>query len=327
MKKLALVFCLIISSLFLFAGCGYSGSITPVSISFVSENFYVDLNIPCSLDYKVLPSSARGATLTFEAIADYDYSTYFDFNASTGTIVVRDNRFEEIKVLLRCGDLTDECMVYLKQYPTSIEFEESLNYLSAGSMAELVCNGLFGSDTRAINNSYYNVSLVSSDPTVVSIEDANRFLVKATGKQGTCTITAKLVDVNGNAILVSSGGHLVEVETQTTVSVVGNVESALVVIDNNFIRNLDAEINIQSSINDQFEIQAYFMDKDDFLIENIETIIISLNTDVATIVKSENKTYLKIVGGGTAEIVITSNGYDSNGDMVVFRICCQISVE
>lgn len=327
MKKLAIVFCLIASSILLFAGCGYTGSVIPVSISFVREEFYVDMNIPCTLDYKILPSSASVVSPTFEPVYNYEEITYFDFNANTGTITVHDSRFTEIKVNLRCGDLTpDECRVILKKYPTSISFDEATYSLSAGTMTELVCNGLFGIEERAINDSYYNVSLVSSDPTVVSVEDANRFLIKSTGKPGSSTITAKLVDVNGDPVLISNGGYLVEIQAQTTVNVIGNVESALVIIDNNFIRNLDSTIHISASELAMLEIETCFMDKNDFLIENVETIIMSLNDSVITIVKENGKTYLKVMGAGTAEIVISSNGYDASGEFVVFHITCQTTI-
>ena len=58
-----------------------------------------------------------------------DYVSYINFDRTNGVITVIDRRFEQINVKIEYGSYSDTCTVVLKQYPSSISFNEQEVYV------------------------------------------------------------------------------------------------------------------------------------------------------------------------------------------------------
>lgn len=316
MKKIISITLGLLCSLFIFAGCGYSGSQTVVGIAFTSPTYYVDLNVPFKLGYKILPSSASAAEPQFEVSAGFDYVSYINFDRTNGVITVIDRRFEQINVKIEYGSYSDTCTVVLKQYPSSISFNEQEVYLSAGAMTELSCFGKFGTENIRLDHSYYHAIITSSDPTVVTIENQNKLLVKSTGKRGKSTITVTICN---------SDGEIIEgLTTSVDVVITNNVSDAAVVIDGHHIRDFSQTLSINKKVNDTFTINPIFVDAEGFVVDHLENTIISSNSSVLEVENNDGEFLIRVKGAGETQLLVTSNGYDANGNLVVFTIKCQV---
>ena len=322
MKKLYSLIIACLFSVFLFAGCGYTGSDTITGIAFTSNVFYVDEDVPTKLGVKVFPSSASASDLRFNSsVSDFDLR-YVNFDREEGIISINNSAVSEVKVTVLYGSFEDECMVYLKSYPNSVNFSQSSINLYAGGMTQLSYFGLFDSGLKAIDTSFYNTKLISSDPSVISVEDSNNLIIKSTGRSGSATLTATMVKSNG----VSTG-----LSASIKVNVVNTIkECSLLINDTNLIRNISlatdqnlTTITYNSAlVGGTININPIFTDIYDFIIEDSDYELISNNQNVVKVVNDQ----LVIVSSGSTEILLIPNFSDENGSPIIFKIVLQINL-
>ena len=329
MKKLYCLLIACIFSVFLFAGCGYSGGETVAGIAFTSNVFYVDEQVPTKLGVKVFPSSANASDIRFNlSVSDFDVR-YVNFDREKGIISINDDAVSEVKVTVLYGSYEDECMVYLKSYPSRIKFDKDSIILHAGGMTQLSYLGIFESETKSIDTSFYHTKLVSSDPSVISVEDSENLIIKSTGRSGSASLTASMVKSNGEIATNPDTG--VELKASIKINVVNTIKNcSLLINDSNLIRNIsrsDAE-NFTSitytvaSINSKIDINPIFTDIYDFIIDESNFEIISNNTNIVKVVNEE----LVIVGAGTTEILIIPSFSGEDGTPIMFKIKLQINL-
>jgi len=311
MKKIISLAMVFMTSLIVFAGCGYSGGSTVTGIAFSSPVYYVDRNVPFKLNYRIFPSSADTSNYSvyFETHDTVNLGKY-SLNHTEGIITVTNRNFTSIEVGVKCGILTDTCKIYLKQYPERVYFNDSTVELSAGAITELVAYSEFADGTKRFDTSFYNIVATSSDPTVVTVVDSSKLLVKSTGRRGNATISFKVCNSDGQQV-----GNL---ESSVNVSISNNVEGSIIKLGNNYIRDFSQIIELSSVKNEEISINPLFLDKDGYVVSDENYSIISMNDKVATIIEEQGEYRIKILDAGNAKIVVSSGVYDDNGDLVVF---------
>lgn len=324
MKKIISLVVMFMCSLLVFAGCGYEGGTQAKGVAFTSSVYYVDENVPFQLDYRVFPATANTNNLyvVFESHDTVNYGKY-TLDSSSGVITVTDagvgsDKFKPMEVAVVCGNYSDICTVVLKDYPESVRFESQNIDLVAGTLTELSVLGEFASGEDRIDPSFYNIKIESSNPSVVSVEDWSNFLIKSTGKSGSATITCTFYN--------SDNKKIQGLDCQTTVNIVSNVEDAVVTLDNHFIRDFSRVINITANVGAKCDLTPMFLDQNGFIVEDKTYTIISLNKEVIEVQNVGGVSKLTIVGGGEAKIVIASNVYDANGNLVTFTLNINVTI-
>jgi len=224
---------------FFAVGCGVSGNSAIVDIKFTTPVFYIDINCPTRLDYKVYPSTARN----YSVILSTNLESGFEFVDGVFTITAPQN-FNPVQVTLQCGNLSDVCFVTRKIYPLRTllmhqSFENSGvidnssgaydTYNTDGGLREVtilagtqtqfsmagefsryfdiesarICD--YGSPHYAeVGPETFSYKMVSSNPTVVSVSEDAKSLSVTGNRAGSAIITAYLANSNGE--IVDSNG-------------------------------------------------------------------------------------------------------------------------
>lgn len=281
MKKFFSVFALLFVCCFCLVGCGVSGNTSIAAINFSRQIFYVDENCTKNLDYKVFPSTANNFDILYS-------QSHQDFYTLIGGNFTAQEGFNSVQITVQAGDITDSCYVVRKIYPTSTYLTHpSLNgqgisnpniVLSAGSSTNLQMFGEFNSyfntqtnrieqystpSTQIVSNEIFNFDLESSDPTVVEVVDSETMQIKATGKTGTATITAYLVDDNG---FRKTGSNM---RASIDVSVVNPVSSIKVLYGDKFVENsTGSALTFGSENTNSVTISLFLIDNQNNFIEN-----------------------------------------------------------
>lgn len=308
MKRL-LTFLILFFSMFILTGCGIEGSVTAVSIDFTEDVFYVDLNVRTLLTYKVFPSTAKNITVSYDYEIDTREEEYKTFPFD-GSVTVKDSRFREMTVFIQTGELTDTCLVKLKEYPLSIGFYNDKqdnavmksDKIESGLIYSLNLMGDYDGDLRPLNDNYiYKVT--SSNPSVVAVEDEQKLLVRSTGRKGNSKITVEILKSNLEPVL----NGIDKLEASIELVCDSNVSSSFVAFNGTKRINDGVQIEIVPEIK-SYELEAFFFDKDSVLLDAEYEIFVS-REDIISTYEQENKKYLKLnrlpVEGESRLITIT----------------------
>ena len=342
MKKVFSFILALTFGLFLFTGCTHSAGTTVTGIAFTQEVFYLDLNVPTRLTYKVYPSSApyNAPQITFDKTSELDMSIG---RISNDTFVISDHNFKEttFHIAYSTGSGTqykDDCIVRLKKYPSQVYVEDknalldgNQAYISSKGILQIPLIGLFDDGEKAMDTSYYKFVVTSSDSTVISVESQQNIVVKSTGKQGKSTINIKVVASDGSKI--GEDGLVTSVD----VFVNNNVDNCSLFttytgtdakINSSFYRDLkntNTKLVFDSTVeNYTYTIEPVLLDREGYVVSNVGYQIISMDEDIIEIIDNKNGTYsLKAKSSGETEILITSNGYGADGSAVIFKIVCE----
>ena len=247
---------------------------------------------------------------------------YISFNHEQSVISIDNAAVTQVMVTIKYENYEDVCMVYLKQYPDSIYFDNSIVNLQAGGIAQLSYSGNFSSQSKPIDVSFYHTKIQSSDESVIEVLDSDNLIIKSTGRSGSSTLTVSMVNTEGKVVS--------NLTTSIVVNVVNSVKNCTLNINNNIIRNISlqespiaSQVEINGfKLNDELEIGAIFTDKYDFILNQADFIITSENQNIAVV----NGKTITLKASGEVELLITPNIYDVNGNPVVFKLIMQINL-
>ncbi len=331
MKKILSLVVLFVCSLFVFVGCGYTGGTDVKGIAFTSSVYYVDTNVPFQLEYKVYPKTAntKDEYIIFKPLNNDNLGKY-SFDARTGLIVVTEKSYLEynggvqdknnpgflpMQIRVECGELSDTCMVYVKQYPQNIHFESVETSISAGATTELL---IFDQTGGRVDTTQYNFKITSSDPTVIAVDDPSRPLVRSTGKRGSATISCEIFN--------SANQKVSGLESSIKVNVVNNVKSAVINIENNFVRDFSAVLNFEDLQNESYAITPTFVDEQGFVVDDKNYSIVSLDRDVIDVIDDNGEYKLVLVGSGSAKVVVSSSVFVESGNPLNITLDCNVNI-
>ena len=334
MKKFFSLIVAIVCCVGLFVGCGYDAGTDVTGIAFTSETYYVDLNVPTNLEYKILPSTASSYEPKIDFIGQPENRIKISrIEGTVSSVRVTDETFTgiEVSISYSTGSGTryeDTCRVVLKEYPSSIQTEKDTVYIPNKGITQIAYLGLFGDELKVMDNSIYKTVVKSSDETVISVESQENVIVKSTGKQGKATVSIEVVASDGSKI--GSSGLKTTVDVVVTNPVTdcamiasqtsGGTESKIF----RDMTNTAPEILIDDPI-ETWNLSPIFTDKEGYIVENIGCTIVSLDTDVVVIETNNDGTYtLNAVGEGEAQILLASDGYNTDGDVLIFKIKCVV---
>lgn len=342
MKKILSVVIAITFSLFLFAGCTHKAGTAVTGIAFKQSIFYFDLNVPTKLEYKILPSSASYHEPTITLDNEFLDNRISSYNGLKDTFIINDESFESAKFTIKYSTgsgvtYEDTCEVRLKEYPTHVYVgsgnsdldENSKFYISSRGIAQIPLLGLFGSEEKTLDTSYYKFVVASSDSTVITVENQQNIVVKSTGKQGKATINIKVVASDGSKIkdgLEENVDVIVNnnVSNCTLFTTYENNESEKVSTIYRDLKTSETEFRFDNSIkNNTYIIEPVLLDSDGYVVENIGYTIVSLNEEVIKVVDNGDGTFsLVALTSGQTDVLITSNGYGGDGSAVIFKVSC-----
>ena len=318
----------------LFVGCGYTAGTGVTGIAFTSDVYYVDYNVETRLDYKILPSTASAFNPQITLVGD-DLLLSGIEKINNDTIKVVDQNFDHVEVQIKYSTGSgvvygDSCEVRLKKYPEAITTRDDTVYVSSKGITQVEYLGNFGeNDLRTMDNSYYKTRVTSSDETVITVESQDNVVVKSTGKQGKAKITIEVVASDGSKIGASG------LQTSVDVVVTNSVSNCTMLAS--YTDELSGETNAKiyrnlAAGNTTFEftnttkcytIEPILLDDEGYIVENVGYNVVSLNDNVVTVTDNKNGTFsINLVGEGETEVLISSNGYGDNGEIVIFKLKC-----
>ena len=321
MKKFLSVIFLCLFGCFSFAGCGVKGSSSAVGIDFVQDVFYVDYNVETFLDYKVYPSTATNVYVNYVIEGDYSIESYFNF--LKGSIKVINERFTSIKVVAKLNEYTDTCEVRLKEYPTSVQFENEEEYINAGAIYPLDLKGLFNEEIKTCKDRQYVFKVTSSNPSVIEIESEKDLLVRSTGRSGEAKVDVQICD--------SANKEKVGLKASVTLKVVENVADAFICIDNKVVHD-EGALELVMSAEEEKRINVLYFDDKNFVNELAEYDIYLTNNKVFELLEDGTGYYLKLknltptTGDKfySVDLIIQSKVMNSEGNP--YQVRCLIKV-
>ncbi len=317
MKKiLTTLLCISMFCLLVLTGCGVEGSTTPRGIKFTKDVYYVDLNVNSFIDYKVYPSTVPSVDVSYSIDDDYTESRYYTFQ--NGWIKVNDKRFTGLNITVTLNDLTDSARVVLREYPQSVAFDAAFDYIFAGSYKTLRLQGVFADETRYCENGEFHYSVTSSDTSVIEVVDSASLLVKSTGRRGRSEITVKLINSDGTEVNLS---------TKITLIVEDKIEEVFATMGEDMTIKNNGNYTLITSIGTELKVNARYFNAEGYLIDISDYNVFSNNDEAVKVTVTDGKTYLEIVGEGTAKITLQSDGVMAAGlpCKLVFDITVQIS--
>ena len=332
-------------------GCGATPSGEALSVYFVSdihENgvpvFEVDLDTPTELTYKVTPSTAD-VTITLQ-VYSYGKSTKENNDKNRARFTLKrtdDNKhailiaesedFDEIEVDILVGDLTDRCIVRLKEYPKKIYLdkaatisEEKDDIINVGGEYTIHVFGDFAKsqndiDIREMRDSEFNFLVKSDDETVLKVMDESRLKITTLKNKPEKThITIYLLDENGRKFYEpqkDENGKIVATEDEK-----GNKHTVYTdKEDENYILKINITIIIPASSADIL-IEGY----DKFITDGETAEVTAKSTDDENVVGTNYETEL----GPTGEWVYYLVGYNidvySDGDLYLDQSTYSVTI-
>lgn len=322
MKKIFSLIFICLISIFAFAGCGVKGGSMAMGVEFVKDVFYVDYNVNTFLDYKVYPITADNVYVNFEVENDLSIEKYFSFK--DGYVKVVNKRFTSIKVTAKLNEHTDVCEVKLKEYPQSISFNETVDYVNAGSVYPINLQGVFDDGVKTCKDQQFNFKLESSNPSIIEVLSEDDLLVRSTGRRGQAELTVKILDASNQE---KSG-----LEATMTLKVVENINTAFITLGNETLKNNDV-LNLELSSSEEKRIKALYFDEYNVLNKMTSYTVYLSNDYLFDLKQDSNGYYLKVkelepLPDGmyySVKLTIQSEAVDSAGNP--HKIDVQINVQ
>ena len=321
MKKTFSLIVLALISLLSFAGCAVKGGSSAAGIEFIQDVFYVDYEVKTFLDYKVYPKTAQNVYVNYEVENDLMAESYFKF--SKGEIEVINKKFTSVKIIAKLNEFTDMCEVRLKEYPDSVKFDKTVDYINANAIYPLNLEGVFKGETLSCKDRQYVFKVESSNPSVIEIISEKDLLVKSTGRSGEAKIDVKICD--------SLNQEKVGLKASITLKVIENINSAFIALDYTHLTN-NKVLDLSLQPNQEKKLTVYYFGEDNVLNEITDFEIFLTNDYVFDIIKKDNIYYLKLKDLPKTEedecylvnLVIQSSALKNNGEP--YKLMCQIQV-
>lgn len=319
MKKLALILITCLISLFTFTACNVVGSEEVTGVAFMHEIYYVDLGVKTKLDYEVFPKSAKGYIVDFTSKnihvgAESEYYRY----EKDGSILIKDERFSEItfEPIISINNFTDDCEIRLREYPESVKFDKSVINIWGGTAITLELDGLFKDGERACKNGEFNYKVISTNPSVVEIVDANSLLVKSTGRRGSSDIEVSILNSKGIDTGLKASVHI---------NIDDYIEDAFVNLGSNRLQNGNT-IVLYAEVGSEFDLGVKYFDQTGFLLENSQYYALLSNSEVAIVDETENATKIEIIKSGKVYLTIQSKNVDKQGNPVIIKVLLDVRI-
>lgn len=322
MKKILLIISTILLSVFAFVGCDPKIENRPTGISFIQKNFYVDIDVPTKLDYKVYPSTATGYSIDYERSGNDEYLSYFNFAPSTGVFEatgIPDGYTGErplATITIKMGSYTDSCNVYLKLYPQSVKFENAEYVLNGGGSLSLpLMKEVSAGNFTVCNTNEYKYEVISSNTNIVSVEDSQALLIKSTGVKGTSEITVNVIDGLGNIINNLTAKTTIKVETA-----VDNIFAYISNTKASYMLENGADYTYEEvQENAYFDVVARFFDSEGYLLENTQFNVYVSNSTMASVSGARITINQTPTQTTVIEVTLVANNTDDVGGVVTIR--------
>lgn len=330
MKKFFSLIIAFVCCMFVFAGCTHVAGTEVTGITFTSDHYYLDLGVPTKLDYRFLPNTSQHLSPVFDPQgSEFDVLSKITLDKSTGYLTINDSTFDKTEVILKYGYFTDSCIVELKKYPSSIRVKDDVVYISSNGILQIPYFGNFAGEEKLMDLSFYRTRVTSSDSTVITVENQDNVIVKSTGKRGRATIKIE--------VIASDGSKISGLETSVDVVVNNNISDCSMFVSyldaegktvSNIYRNLNND-ETELSFNDdtlEYTIEPFMLDNEGFIIENVNCSFLSLNENVVKIIDNGDGTFkFQAIGNGSTQIIVSSNGYAEGGEVIIFKIECNVN--
>lgn len=318
MKRFILILLICIVSLFPLTACSVEGAEEVTGVSYVRDVVYVDLGVKTKIDYKVFPSTAKGYRINHDYVPNYKETDYYKIN--NGVIIVKDKAFTGVSISIEVNGHKDECFVKLREYPSSVSFDSEFVSLYGGTAMSLELNGIFKDGLRKCENSEFNYSLTSSNPSVIQVVDSDRLAIKSTGRRGESQITVSILNSEGKQVQGADGNNLT-----ATINVVVSeyIKTVVPSVGNNIAVN-DQTMQVKAQAGDFLTTDFKCFDQSNFLIDNAEYFVLLSNQNVVKIVEDENGKKLEVLGYGEVYVTLQSKGVDVNGNPIRIKFLLKV---
>lgn len=333
MKKFVTTFIAIVMCMLcipLLSACSGKGSSELKYVQFTQEVFEVDKDQTFVLSYNVYPSTAENYSLTFDFLNNENPSeslsqvfTYQEIDGKLHCKIIEES-CPEIKGYVYYGageNDCDTCIIKLKKYPTQIYFDVTEDIINSGASYSLQLKAKINGVEQTIDNSKYNIELVSSAENVISVSN-NSMMAVSTGLPGSATITARIIKLNGSYL--GMGIDYPKGYTATIIlNVVQNVGSWKIKLSSQdeFIKT-STDYNpldcTYTTTENSLDLNIWLYSLNNSLIDNntVSVTVTSSNNNVATVNKNGDYWVVLFNNDGTVCIEIISNAVDQNGNPV-----------